>query len=111
MGTLALCEHWRTKHGICLDLDSKDVLEFAEVMQEVWSLSRSAKDAMRREAETQARAAEEALLEELEKEEGRATQDKKKKEKKKQKERQRKQRELLVESATAPLEVAPADAQ
>jgi hypothetical protein len=101
--TLALFEHWRTKHGICLDPDTKDLLEFIEVMQEVWSLSRSAEDAMRREAETQAKVAEEALLEEIEKEEGRATQDKKKKEKKRQKERQRKQRDPVVESPATPL--------
>jgi len=89
--TMAVCEHWRKTHGIFTDPDAEELAELAAALREVWRLSRHAEETMRSEAEANARAAEEALLEELEEEEGRAACDRSRKQKKKkQKERQKK---------------------
>jgi len=86
---LALSEHWRKTHGICLDVDIEELEELLDTVQEVWMLSGRAEDAQRRSAEAEAETAERALLEELDAEESSRTRDRKKREKKHQKERQR----------------------
>eukprot|EP00929_Paragymnodinium_shiwhaense_P026069 TRINITY_DN15585_c0_g2_i1.p1 TRINITY_DN15585_c0_g2~~TRINITY_DN15585_c0_g2_i1.p1 ORF type:complete len:1104 (-),score=300.91 TRINITY_DN15585_c0_g2_i1:192-3425(-) len=80
--TYALCEHWRKSHGVCLEADEDDLKEMAEALREVWLRSSRFDDSMKREAEANAKQAEEALLEELEQE---AAKDSKKKQKKQQK--------------------------
>mmetsp|Transcript_75967 Transcript_75967/g.162992 ORF Transcript_75967/g.162992 Transcript_75967/m.162992 type:complete len:1078 (-) Transcript_75967:163-3396(-) len=93
---LALCEHWRKSHGVCLDLDTEELGELAGALQEVWLLSGRAEDALRRSAEEEALSAEKALIEELEAEEGQRARERKKREKKHQKARQRKKEKVAV---------------
>jgi hypothetical protein len=66
MLALALLEHWKNAHGICLDLDSIELSELVEVLREVWLRHDLAAEAQLQAAETEAAQAERALLEELE---------------------------------------------
>jgi hypothetical protein len=86
---LAVCEHWRKVHGICLDLDHEELFEFAEVLEEVWLRCRHEEELWHCAAEAEARSAEKDLLETLDAEEGQQARDRKRKDKKRQKERQK----------------------
>mmetsp|Transcript_63954 Transcript_63954/g.116760 ORF Transcript_63954/g.116760 Transcript_63954/m.116760 type:complete len:1024 (-) Transcript_63954:30-3101(-) len=105
---LALCEHWRKAHGICLDVDGEDIAELTEALQEVWRLSKNAEDAKRQSQEQDAHSAEKALLEALDAEEGRTVRERKKRERRRQKERQK--RRARSGTAEAAAEEAPAGA-
>jgi len=66
MLVLALLDHWKNAHGICLDLDSIELSELVDVLQEVWLRHDLAAKEQLQAAETEAAQAESALLEELE---------------------------------------------
>jgi len=85
-----LCEHWRKAHGIFIDPDAAELEKLSDALKEVWALSTRAEDATREQAEAQARAAEESLLEELDEDANRAASEAARKERKKRKERERK---------------------
>jgi hypothetical protein len=89
---LALCEHWRQAHGICLDLEAAEVHELAAVLNEVWLLNASAEETSRLSAEEEARSAEKDLLEELDAEEGQMARDRKRRDKRRQKDREKRKK-------------------
>jgi hypothetical protein len=102
---LALCEHWRKAHGICLLPNAAEVSELSAVLREVLLLSSSAEQKMRREAEASALSAEKELLDALEEEEGRDAQRRTKKKQKKDGQKKRKDDEVqqkgVVQSVAA----------